>query len=119
MASSFSIYESICLMPWHEESLDVLCANDNDAYGFQPASDDHNKIERRVELSLISRKVGRFMDGLSDREKLVAKRIYWEDLNQTNVARELGVSRPMVAKILKRVHRKAREALHDLNPEYA
>ena len=94
MASSFSIYESICLMPWHEESLDVLCANDNDAYGFQPASDDHNKIERRVELSLISRKVGRFMMPFH-REKLVAKRIYWEDLNQTNVARN-PVSRPMV-----------------------
>lgn len=119
MTNNYSIYESVCLMPLYEESLDVLCTGDEGSYGFQPASKDYENIEKKIELNLISKKIYSFLSSLSDREQLVARRIYWEDFNQTSLAKELGVSRPMVAKILNRVHRKAKEALYDLNPEYA
>lgn len=118
MTISYSIYESVCLMPLREVSLDALCSPDDENLAFQPASDDHVTIENSVDLKLVAKQVSKFMAGLSDREQFVARSIYWEDANQTRVASALGVSRPMVAKILSRVHRKAKEALCELNPEF-
>ena len=53
MTISYSIYESACLMPLHEVSLDALCSPEDENLAFQPASDDHVTIENSVDLKQV------------------------------------------------------------------
>ena len=87
-------------MPIEKVSLDELCAAREDGKHFQPIYEDEAAIENAVAESQLRSRVKQFIAGLSKREQFVAKRIYWDESNQTRTAEELGVSRPMVAKIL-------------------
>lgn len=115
MATLASRLDEILIFPRTEESLDSLIAGDEESQSLQLSLDDGADIEQEIDRSRSSQQVQRFAESLPSREQIILRRIYHQDLSQTRVANELGVSQPMVAKILNRVHVKAREALSEFN----
>lgn len=93
----------------NEESvLEAMGAGDN----FWPASLDGRTrdepgidvpvIDGSIEQSIERLQLQRLLPSLEDRERLVLKRVYFDDLTQREVAAELGVSQMQVSRLLAR-----------------
>ena len=112
--------DSICTLPLNQVSLDMIC-NSKEFVGCEQlqsntASITENHIERRQLRSLFKK----FLDEvLTEREQLIVKRLFFQGASQPEVAKEIGISQPMVSKILSGVKAKGQIYLHDLAPIYA
>lgn len=76
-----------------------------------PAADVEAAIERRETVVALAR----FLKGLSPRDQMIVRRLFWTSESQAEVARSLHVSRMAICKALRKILERGREELADFS----
>jgi len=91
-------------------SLDAL-AGEVDCEIFDIRDDETPSPEDRLAANQTLHILDRFLDSLSTRERVIVEGVHWQGLTQSDVARQLGVSKMAISKTLARIYEGARHLL--------
>ncbi len=84
--------------------------------GFEPMSDEVSPEERYIEEELqkiLKKRIHTAMDKLTERQKTVIYKTFWEDKTLREIADELGVSHITVYEILESAKKKMKKILEN------
>ena len=104
MPSISSHENSFCTFPIRRVSLDAPGVVASIDTAKLTTNIQNSEVEQEVDRNRLRSHTEIFLkDSCSDRERWVVNRVIFEGLSQYQVATELGVSRPMITKIMRRV----------------
>ncbi len=106
VGSALRVVRRECDLPSHLGEMPVAYSGPL-AESLDPATPSDTLLE----LDEAARDVRAFVSNLPPRLRLLAQRVFWEDALQADVARELGVSRMMISKLMTEIRRRGRQEL--------
>lgn len=91
------------ISPFAVVSLDALMASRDEARPLDIAA-PFSPIEDRLEAAEATKAVNHFVDGLTDKQQDILRRVFWYDQSQATVARAYGVSEAAISKSIQKIY---------------